>query len=86
MAGAALLLTPQAPAAPDLVWCAASGVGTGVGMVFLFRAMTRGALSIVVPISAVGSVTLPVIVGVALLGERPSAQAWAGIGMAIVAL
>lgn len=86
MLGAALLLTPEVPSLPDLGWGAASGVGTGFGMVFLFRAMASGALSIVVPVSAVGSVTLPVIAGVALLGERPSAPAWFGIGLAICAL
>ncbi len=83
---AALLLTPQAPAAADLAWGAVSGVGTGLAMVFLFRGMARGAMSIVVPVSAVGGVVLPVLVGVAFLGERPSWITWAGVVLVLPAL
>lgn len=69
-----------------LLWGALSGVGTGVGMLFLFRGISRGAMSVVVPVSAVGGVALPVLVGVALLGDRPTVLAWTGIAVAVPAL
>lgn len=70
----------------DLAWGAASGVGTGVGMMFLFRGLSRGDMSVVVPVTAVGGVALPVLIGVTLLGDRPSLLAWVGIAVAIPAL
>lgn len=83
---AAALVSAAPPAVTDLGWGALSGVGTGVAMVFLFRGMSRGAMSIVVPISAVGGVALPVLVGVAVLGDRPSWPVWAGIVLIVPAL
>lgn len=69
-----------------LGWGALSGLGTGVGVAFLYRGLARGQMSIVVPLSDVGAVALPVLVGVALLGDRPSLPAWIGIVTAIPAL
>lgn len=86
----ALALAPAVPATgvrpSDLVWGALSGVGTGAGMLFLFRGLSRGAMSVVVPVSAVSGVALPVLVGVAFLGDHPSAPSWLGIAVAVPAL
>ncbi|GAB3587838.1 hypothetical protein GCM10027445_68410 [Amycolatopsis endophytica] len=60
-------------------WGVLSGVGTGIGVGFLYRAMSRDALSVVVPVSDVGAVALPVIAGLAFLGARPGPMAIAGI-------
>jgi drug/metabolite transporter (DMT)-like permease len=76
----------DAVTAADLGWGALSGVGTAVGMLFLFRGMGRGAMSVVVPVSAVAGVALPVLVGVAFLSERPSLLSWLGIVVAVPAL
>lgn len=84
--GAAAVVTAEAVTAADVAWGTASGVGTGVGMVFLYRGMSRGDMSAVVPISAVASVALSVLVGVLLLGDRPNLLAWAGIAIAVPAL
>jgi drug/metabolite transporter (DMT)-like permease len=85
-----LVLAPAVPATgvhlADLAWGALSGVGTGVGMLFLFRGLSRGAMSVVVPVSAVSGVALPVLVGVAFLGDHPSAPSWLGIAVAVPAL
>jgi drug/metabolite transporter (DMT)-like permease len=86
MAVAVAVLPPAAPAPADLAWGAVSGLGTAAAMVYLFRGMARGAMSVVVPVSAVGGVALPVVVGVALLGERPSPIAWAGVALVLPSL
>lgn len=83
---AAPLVSPSVPDAADLGWGALSGVGSAVGMVFLYRGMSRGDVSVVVPVSAVGGLVLPILVGVAILGDRPSAVSWAGIVLAVPAL
>ncbi|GAA4544350.1 DMT family transporter [Pseudonocardia xishanensis] len=83
---AAPLLTPTRPDLPDLAWGGLSGLGTGLAMAFLFRGMSRGAMSVVVPISAVGGIALPVLVGVTLLGDRPAWLTWLGVGLALPGL
>lgn len=83
---AAPFVPASAPAPSDLGWGALSGVGTGVGMLFLYRGLGRGRMSVVVPLSAVAGLALPVLAGVALLGDRPSVAAWLGIAVAGPAL
>ncbi|MCT2590074.1 DMT family transporter [Streptomyces sp. N2-109] len=83
---AALLLTPGPVNAESLAWGGLSGFGTGLGMVFLYRGMSRGAMSVVVPLSAITGVALPVLAGVALLGDRPTVFSWIGIVVTLPAL
>ncbi|WP_280401000.1 EamA family transporter [Nocardia carnea] len=85
----ALAAAPLFPGRWDeesMLWGVLSGLGTGTGMLFLFRGLSRGAMSIVVPVSAVTGVALPVLAGVLWLGERPAALSWAGVAVAIPAL
>ncbi|MFI0350430.1 EamA family transporter [Actinomadura sp. 9N407] len=83
---AAPFVSTGTPDAADLAWGALSGVGTGVGMVFLYRGMARGAMSLVVPVSALNGLALPVLAGVVLLGDRPSVLAWLGVATVLPAL
>lgn len=83
---ASLLLGAATVRLSDVGWGALSGVGTGVGMVFLYRAISRGAMSVAVPVSAITGVALPVLVGVAVVGDRPSLVAWVGIIASVPAL
>ncbi|GGT33451.1 hypothetical protein GCM10010271_41730 [Streptomyces kurssanovii] len=55
-------------------------------MLFLNRGLSRGSMSVVVPVSAVTGVALSVLCGVWLLGDRPTATAWAGICVTVPAL
>jgi len=71
------------PTSADLLWGGLSGVGTGVAMVALFRGMSRGAMSLVVPVSAVGGLALPVVVAALVVGERPAVWTWAGVLLAL---
>jgi len=84
--GSALLYPYDAVDPGQLGWGFLSGIGTGVGVAFLYRGLAVGNMSVVVPLSDVGSVALPVLVGVVLLGDRPGAVAWAGVVAAVPAL
>ncbi|NEB03598.1 EamA family transporter [Streptomyces sp. SID13726] len=84
-ATAALLLPADAVHPVDLLWGALSGVGSGAAMHFLNRGLSHGAMSVVVPVSAVTGVGLSVVCGV-LLGDRPTVVAWLGIVLAVPAL
>jgi drug/metabolite transporter (DMT)-like permease len=83
---AALLVPAPSVTAGALGWGALSGIGTGIGVAFLFRGMGNGRLAVVVPLSDVAGVVVPVLVGVLLLGERPAPLAWLGIAAAAPAL
>ncbi|MDF3313414.1 EamA family transporter, partial [Rhodococcus sp. T2V] len=79
-------ISPTPTQGADLAWGAGSGIGTGLAMAFLFRGLSRGAMSVVVPLSAVGGVALPVLVSVAFLGDKPPWLTWVGILIALPAL
>jgi drug/metabolite transporter (DMT)-like permease len=83
---AALVVAGPEVSAGSLLWGVLSGLGTGIGVRFLYRGMGYGRMSVVVPLSDVGGVALPVVAGVVLLGDRPSAPAWCGIVLALPAL
>lgn len=83
---AAPLVPTAGPTMGDVLWGAASGVGTATGLFFLYQGLTRGSMSVVVPLSTVGAVVLPVVVGVLLLHERPSMPGWLGIALAVPAI
>ncbi|MFI7404188.1 EamA family transporter [Streptomyces sp. NPDC049541] len=87
LAGLAALLVPADAVHPaDLLWGALSGLGSGTAMHFLNRGLSRGAMSVVVPVSAVTGVALSVLCGVLVLGDRPGALAWTGIAVTVPAL
>lgn len=82
------LLLVQRPAAltPALLgWGVLAGFGNVGGTVSLYRGLANGRMGVVAPLSGVVAAGLPVAVGL-LLGERPSAMALAGIGIALVAI
>lgn len=59
-------------------WSISAAVGNSAGIVFLYRGLGRGRMSVVAPLSGIGAAALPVIVGFAD-GERPGP--WAVIGL-----
>jgi drug/metabolite transporter (DMT)-like permease len=82
----AALAGSGSPTAAALGWGALSGAGTGVGVAFLYRALGKGPMSLVVPASDVAAVVLPVLFGLFLLGQRLSFAALAGVCCAVPAL
>jgi drug/metabolite transporter (DMT)-like permease len=79
---AALLVPADSVRLSDLLWGALSGLGSGTAM----RYLNRGAMSVVVPLSAVTGVALSVLCGVLALGDRPGPLAWTGIAVTVPAL
>ena len=76
------MLFPGDPRWTDFGWALLAGLGTGTGTAFLYRGFASGRMSVVAPVSAVGSAVVPVLVG-ALAGERPAALVWLGIVLAL---
>jgi len=68
-----------------LAWGAASGLGSGLGTLFLYRGLGSGRMSVVAPLSAVTAAGIPVIVGLSL-GERPPVLALVGIALGLPAI
>jgi drug/metabolite transporter (DMT)-like permease len=85
MALALPLLPAATPSATDLWWGAAAGLVGGIGIALLYRALARGTMSIVAPITAVIAVALPVLTSI-VLGERPGRLVIAGIVLGIVSI
>lgn len=82
---AAFLLPPEHLTGTAMAWGAASGIGNGLGTLFLYRGLGSGRMSVVAPLSAVTAAGLPVLTGLAL-GERPPALAIVGIVLALPAI
>jgi drug/metabolite transporter (DMT)-like permease len=68
-----------------LAWGAAAGVGGGAGVVFLYRGLSRGRMSVIAPTTAVEAAIIPVAYGL-LSGEEPSAISLAGVAIALFAV
>ena len=85
-AGIAVLAFPgDPPSASALGWGAASGVGSALGTLALYRGLAVGQMSVVAPLSAVVTAALPVIIGLSM-GEHLSLSARVGVGAALPAI
>ncbi|HWO70097.1 MAG TPA: EamA/RhaT family transporter, partial [Actinomycetota bacterium] len=81
-------LSPAVAASPstaDLAWGAAAGVGGGVGIAALYRALAIGPMNVAAPTAAVVGSVVPVGVGLSF-GERPGPVALAGVAFALLAV
>jgi drug/metabolite transporter (DMT)-like permease len=86
---ALVLLALQLPAPgvrdADLLWGAASGISTAVGITLLYQALATGRMSVVAPVTALSALSLPVLFAYAG-GEWPGWAPTAGIALAAVAV
>lgn len=80
----ALVSGGHVPAA-GIGWATLSGLGTGLGVAFLYRGLSAGRMGVVAPVSGVGAAVIPAVVGVAT-GDHPSALSWVGIVLALPAI
>jgi len=69
----------------DIGWAAGGGVAGSVGLVLLYRGLSIGTMSVVAPLSAILTAVVPVAWGLTT-GERPSAVAFTGIPLALLAI
>ncbi|MFB4300313.1 EamA family transporter [Actinomadura sp. NTSP31] len=84
VAGAAVVVG-GVPAPTSLMWGFLGGLCGGVGLITFYRALARGPMNVVAPVSALASAVLPVGVGV-LRGERLDETAVLGVLLCLVAI
>lgn len=81
----ALLLTGSPLDLDGVLWGAAAGVAGGLGLAIFFRALARGTMAMVSPLTAVFAGGIAVLAGL-LLGERIGVASWLGIACGLVAV
>ncbi|MEV7398429.1 DMT family transporter [Aeromicrobium sp. NPDC092404] len=81
----AALIVATTPGSADLMYGALAGLGGGFGVAFLYRGLATARMSVVAPISAIGTALIPVVVGL-VTGDRPSWVAMLGIVFAFPAI
>ena len=69
----------------DIGWAAGAGVSGALGLVLLYRGLSRGTMSVVAPLSAVMTALVPVVWGL-ISGERPAPVALLGVPIALAAI
>jgi drug/metabolite transporter (DMT)-like permease len=69
----------------DLAWAAAAGIVGSTGLVVFFRALSRGVMSVIAPVTALTAAAVPVLAGL-LIGNRIGPWAGAGILLALLAV
>jgi drug/metabolite transporter (DMT)-like permease len=71
---------------PAIVWGGLCGFSQAFGVWWFYAALAEGPMSLVSPLTATLVAGVPVLAGVVLLGERPSALAYVGIALALVSV
>lgn len=70
---------------PAVFWGALCGISQAFGVWWFYAALGAGPISVVSPLTAILVAGVPVAAGLTM-GERPSAMAYAGIALALVAV
>ncbi|QEM82271.1 EamA family transporter [Halomonas binhaiensis] len=70
----------------SLYWGALSGIASALGAIFLYRGMSTGAVSVVVPLSGVSMVVFSLIISILFLGERIGLLSSLGLVFSIPAI
>jgi drug/metabolite transporter (DMT)-like permease len=81
----ALLLREPVPSAGDILLGAGSSLVGLAGLLFLYRALASGQMTIAAPVSALFAALIPVVFGFLTLGA-PSTTTLAGFGLAFLAV
>lgn len=80
-----VVLDGGSPSGTDLAWGVLAGVANGFGTAFLYRGLSSGRMGVVAPVSGVGAVVVPAVVGL-VVGERPGPLVWIGVVIALPAI
>jgi drug/metabolite transporter (DMT)-like permease len=80
-----LLFPPDAYTTSDLLWGAGAGISGAVGLVALYRGLSRARMGVVAPVAAGVGAIMPGLFGL-LSGERPSLVASVGAVVALLAI
>jgi drug/metabolite transporter (DMT)-like permease len=75
----------ERPSADGALWAVGAGVTGGTGVALLYYGLRVGRMSVVAPVTAVCSITIPVLVAIGL-GERPGPLGLAGIAVALASV
>jgi drug/metabolite transporter (DMT)-like permease len=81
----AMPFVPGVAAGADLAWGAAAGACGAAGASLMYRSLAMGPMSLASPVFSLIGLCVPVLFGLAA-GERPSALAWTGVGLAGLAI
>jgi drug/metabolite transporter (DMT)-like permease len=79
------LFPAERPSATGVLWGVGAGVTGGIGVALLYSGLRVGRMSVVAPVTAVCSITIPVLVAIGL-GERPGPLGFAGIAVAVASV
>lgn len=82
---ASALLTGGSASPGPMTWGFAAGITGGAGLITFYRALARGPMNVVAPVSALAAAVLPVFVGVAT-GERLGSSVLLGVLLCLVAI
>ncbi|SCG74802.1 EamA family transporter [Micromonospora humi] len=80
-----VLVVPGTPDGADLAWGLLAGVAGAAGVMLLYRALARGAMAVVAPVTAITAAVVPIVAGL-LVADSPGAVALGGAGLAVVAI
>ncbi|MEO5875933.1 MAG: EamA family transporter [Streptosporangiaceae bacterium] len=81
----ASVLTGGSPAAGGLAWGFGSGLVSGLGFLAFYRALAKGPMSVVAPVSALAAAVVPVAVGL-IGGERLNNRILLGVVLCMCAI
>jgi drug/metabolite transporter (DMT)-like permease len=79
------IVRPPLPPSDVLVLGGIAGIAGGLGLAALYRGLSLGSMGLVAALSGVGSVLLPLIVGVWLAGDVIGPWQWVGVAAALSA-
>jgi drug/metabolite transporter (DMT)-like permease len=79
------IVRPPFPPPEVLGLGALAGVAGGLGLAALYRGLSLGSMGLVAALSGVGSVLLPLVVGVWLAGDIIGQWQWVGVAAALAA-
>ncbi|MBT2206932.1 DMT family transporter [Actinomadura sp. NEAU-AAG7] len=82
---ASALLTGGGTGWGPMAWGFGAGLAGGTGLITFYRALARGPMSVVAPVSALAAAVLPVAVGT-MQGERLDATVLLGVLLCLVAI